>query len=313
MKHWLIIIASLTAVKCNAQECKKYFSKEFSLQTDNDVYLLNLKDGYYTNGIFLQYSMASEKMGQKQIHRFALGQTMFTTGDKKAVSRNEEIIDRPYCGYLFAKYIHEQFIAAETILSWNFSLAVTGKWSLAQQLQESYHKLIHLKPYPFWDTQIPNTIGFNAGINYTKTLASTSIAKMVAVAEANAGMYHNNAKVAAYFCMGAFEKNNGSALFNARAGATANNSKRKYELFFYFHPQLIAQGYNATTQGTLFYKTNNAVTCKPQTFMYQQTWGIAYAAARLTGKLEATYQTKEASTQNRQQRYAGIHLAYLFN
>lgn len=313
MKHWLIIMAFFAVAKSNAQQNKKYYSKEFSVQTDNDVYLLNSKDGYYTNGIFLEYSIASEKNRQKKIDRFVLGQTMFTTGDKKAVWRNEESIDRPYCGYLFAKYIQEKFIDNETIFGWNFSLGVTGKWSLAQQLQDSYHKIIHVKTYPYWETQITNSFGFNAGVNYTKTLASSSIAKMVAVAEANAGMHYTNIKAAAYFCLGAFEKNNSSALLNARANATANNSKRKYELFFYFHPILIAQGYNATTQGTLFYKTNNAVTCKPQTFMYQHTWGIAYAASRVTGKLEATYQTKEASTQNRQQRYASIHFAYLFN
>jgi len=309
------MIACFVVIQNISQAQKNvFYKKEFSFFTENDAYMFRLKDGYYTAGHFLQYSIAKERNSHKIINRFELGQTMFTTGNRRAVLRREETIDRPYCGYLYAKYVHEKHVSPEALFSWNVSIGATGKWSLAQQLQEAYHKLLNLYFYPYWETQIPNAIGVNAGLSYKRTLAASSYAKIVGMAEANAGMFYTNAKVGGYFCLGAFENNNNSALFNTRINNKATVSKREYELFFYFYPQLIAQGYNATTQGTLFYKTGApTITSKPSTIMYQQIFGLVYARPKWTARIETNYQTKETALQNRQQRYAGVQFAYRFN
>jgi lipid A 3-O-deacylase len=314
MRYWLLLIACFILTQSIAQKEKKhYYSKQFSLGIDNDAFMLKLKDGYYTNGVFLQLSKASQQNIAKIITRWELGQTMFTTGNRRAVLRGEETIDRPYCGYLYLKYGQDKFNTADEMLSWNVSVGATGRISLAQQLQDFYHQVIHLYYYPYWETQIPNGIGVNLGFNHRKTLASSSNAKIVSELEANLGMAYTNARIGANFCIGAFENNDNSALFATSINSKETSTKRKHEFFAYFHPQVIGQAYNATLQGMLFQKTGDAITSKPSPFMYQQTFGLVYAKPRWTAKLEATYQTKETPLQNRQQRYGGIHFAYRFN
>jgi hypothetical protein len=314
MRYWLFVFATIMLTQSIAQKQEKnYYSKEFSIGIDNDAFMLKLKDGYYTNGIFLQLSKASEQNIAKIITRWELGQTMFTTGNRRAVLRGEETIDRPYCGYLYLKYGQDRMLTSDGMLSYNVSIGVTGRLSLAQQLQEVYHKMIHLYFYPYWETQIQDAAGINFGVGSKQTLASSSHAKIVYDLEANLGMAYTNAKIGASFCIGQFENNNNSALFATNINKKETATKKKYELFGYFHPQIIAQAYNATTQGMLFYKTGNAITSKPSPIMYQQTFGLVYAKPRWTAKLEASYQTKETPLQNRQQRYGGIHFAYRFN
>lgn len=315
MKHWLLIIASFLLTESIAQKQeKKYYRKQFSIGIDNDAFMLKLKDGYYTNGIFLQLSKASQQNIAKVISRWELGQTMFTTGNRRAVLRGEETIDRPYCGYLYLKYGQDRMHSPDGILSYNVSLGATGRLSLAQQLQELYHKMIHLYFYPYWETQIPNAVGVNAGISGKRTLASSSLVKLVSELEANAGMFYTNAKLGGYLCIGQSENIDNSSLFGTSINSKETAAKHNYELFGYFKPQLIAQAYNATLQGTLFYKTGDQViTSKPSTLMYQQTFGLVYAKPRWTAKLEASFQTKETPLQNRQQRYGGLYFAYRFN
>jgi hypothetical protein len=47
--------------------------------------------------------------------------------------------------------------------------------------------------------------------------------------------------------------------------------------------------------------------------MYRHRIGFVYADARITTTLEADYLTKEAKTQQVQQRYASLRFAYRFN
>ena len=54
----LIVMGTLMAISSTAQAGNsKNFSKQFSLITENDRYLLQGNDRYYTNGIMLNYSL----------------------------------------------------------------------------------------------------------------------------------------------------------------------------------------------------------------------------------------------------------------
>ena len=318
MKHWLVIIICLLSVTTFAQK-KNFYRKEFSVIIENDAFLLKLKDGYYTNGAFLQFSKAEEKNNHKIIHRFELGQTMYTTRDRRAVLRGLETIDRPYAGYFYGKYSRDKFYTPHQLFSYSIGLGATGKWSMAEQLQEWYHRVIGLYFYPYWETQIPNAIGADATIKYVGTIAPDGAAKnlfkIVPTAQATVGNFFINAKVGAYFCFGAFEKNESSVLLNARVSKTQPSTKRKYELIFYFYPQLVAQAYNVTIQGNMFSKPTDSrvFTSLPEAIVYQQIFGAAYAKERWTTRFEIAYQSKEATSQRNAQRYGSLQLCYRFN
>jgi hypothetical protein len=309
IKQSIVILLILLHVgEAIAQKQRPVFTKELSLMLDNDAFMLKLKDGYYTNGVFIQVSKAKATNENKKIKRYELAQTMFTTGDRRAVLRNEEDIDRPYCGYLQAKYSIDWSTNKDQLLSWYSSIGVTGKVSLAQQLQDSYHKLIHLRPYPYWEIQLPNAIGFNTGIQAKQSKALSKYMQLTGFAEANLGMVYTNAKLGGYFTIGLFEKSQNSALFNNRIGTVS--FKHKHELMLYAKPMLTVQGYNATTQGMLGFDDKVALTSKPSTFMYQQAFGIVYANQGITARFETNWQTKETPLQLREQRYGSIQFAY---
>ena len=317
VQYIVLLLFVFHQFKAIAQTSKKY-TQEILFTNENDFYLLNYKDGYYTNGFFIQYSKAFQKNEKKVIQRFSLGQKMFTVGNRRAVWAWLEPFDRPYCGYLFARFTNDKFINASTLLSTYAELGVTGDLSLARQLQEWYHKKLQLFNYPYWEKQIPNEIGLNVGIKYATTLNlnknKNSIFKIVPVANANAGTLFIDANVGAYFCLGAFEENENSVLFNAAIVKHNKAPKHKQELFVYFYPQIIFQGYNTTVQGNIFKKETNpeVFIADVKTLMYQQTVGIAFAKKRWTTKLEIIFQTKEATTQLRNHNYAGLHFAYRY-
>lgn len=317
MRLIFILLFIFFADSSNAQNNKNY-SKEFSFVNENDIYILQHKDGYYTNGFLLQFSKALLKNNHKIINRFSLGQNMYTVGNRQATYNGEQPFDRPYCGYLFFNFTHDIFFNDYSLISISTELGITGDLSLARQLQNWYHKAIDVTSASFWDKQIANNMGINAAIKYATTIqpqkAEKSYYKIVPTVAANIGTLFNNAQAGAYFCLGNFENNSNSVLFNATINKNNVATKYQYELFVYFFPKLTYQIFNTTVQGNIFkQETNpNIFTTDVMPFMYQQTLGVAYAKKRWSAKVEIIFQTKEAKSQINNHQYGGLYLAYKF-
>ena len=103
IKHLFILLSGLLVSTCKAQ-INKVYKNTFTITTDNDAYLFTSKDGYYTNGIFFQFSKAFDKKNLKIIKRIEVGQALYNSRDRLSIIRQLEDADRPYCGYLFTKY-----------------------------------------------------------------------------------------------------------------------------------------------------------------------------------------------------------------
>jgi lipid A 3-O-deacylase len=316
--RWVLLVILIQFYAIGYSQKAKLYTKEISFTNENDVYLLKFKDGYYTNGFFLRFAKAVNKNNQKIIRRYEIGQTMFNVRERRLVWRGEEPFDRPYAGYLFAKATTDKFLNNGSILSYKVEVGVTGDLALTRQLQDWYHKRLGLFDYPFWERQIPNSIGVTAGIKYATTVtakkANQSNFKIVPTAEANMGNFFMNAKAGAYFCFGKFEATENSILLNANISTTEYKPKRNYELIFYCYPQILLQGYNATLQGNLFAKSlpENVFTASPKAVVLQNTFGAVYAKNRLSTRAEVVYLTKEAASQLQGHSYIGLHAAYRF-
>jgi len=289
-----------------------FFSKELSFANENDAYLFQKKDAYYTNGIFFKLNTASKKEGNKIIRSFEIGQMIYTPLIRKTTGPAD--IDRPYCGYLYTKYNRSAFFTNNGLLQYSASLGMVGGASLGEDVQNSYHKLLGYSRFSGWQYQVQNSLGIDMGISYARTvLEDSSWIKWVPVVQMNLGSTFTNAKLGAYLCMGSFENNRNSALWNARVQSKETTSLRKYELFAYWYPQLIFQAYNATVEGGLFSKGNGAVLGETERWMLQQNWGICYAQGRWTTKLEFVYQSREAVAQKDPHGYGSMQLSYRFH
>ncbi len=309
-KQWLLIwfCAGFASVQAqNPPPCK--YQREITFITENDAYLAQKKDAYYTNGFFVSFRDLAKTKTRKQIRHFEMGQQIFTPLVRKTILPSD--IDRPYCGYLYIQYGVEKFLSKDDMFQYWIRADVVGKASFGESVQNSYHGLLHYSRFTGWGYQVRNAIGTDLGVSYAHTLLEDSNwVKLVPVIRASLGTSLSYAGIGTYLCLGSFEKNANSALWNARIGNQPVQQRRNHECYVFWYPELLFQGYNATIQGGLFSKGEGAVLAEPERWMYQQTIGICYAADRWTAQLAYVHQSKETVTQTNDQNYGSIKLSY---
>jgi len=311
IKYKLVLILSILSIATKAQNS---YNKEILLTNENDFYLLNGQDSYYTNGFFAQFSIAKQKKEQKIINQFSIAQTMFTTHNRRYVWSGLEPLDRPYCGYLSIKYTRNRFLSSNQLFAYAVDFGGTGDYALAQKLYSWYHKKLGLFEYPYWDFQIPTSIGINVSIKYAKSYTTQNKHwQITPTYEATLGNYFINTKAGVYLTTGSFKTINNSVLFNSLISTKNNQSNSKKQFIYYLYPQIILQGYNATIQGEMNKTYDSTVfTTKPQPIIFQSTLGAAYAKNRITAKLEYVFQTREVINQITNHRWVGFHFGYRF-
>lgn len=308
-KRWLLFCACVCLLTAGAQkQIPGDYQREISLVTENDAYLGQQKDAYYTNGFFVSFRNLSHAP-QKKLQQYETGQMIYTPLIRKTLLPAD--IDRPYCGYLYFQYNEEKFSRKDAVLQYWGRIDVVGEASFGESVQNSYHRLLHYSRFTGWAYQVQNALGADMGISYAGTLLEdSSWIKLVPVGRASLGTSLTFAGIGSYLCIGSFEKNANSAMWNARIQNQPTRLRRKHESYFFWYPELLIQGYNATIQGGLFAKGEGAVLGEPQRWMFQQTFGVCYAADRWTAQLAYVHQTKEAITQTRDQDYGSIKLSY---
>ncbi|WP_206684378.1 hypothetical protein, partial [Escherichia coli] len=54
IKKWIgLFLGTIVSGSLLSQDSASFYTKEISFKTENDAYLFQLKDAYYTNGFFL--------------------------------------------------------------------------------------------------------------------------------------------------------------------------------------------------------------------------------------------------------------------
>src|SRR4051812_43999142 len=145
MKYRLAaIMLFIFSVTGTAQKTKRQlFTKEIYGITDNDNYLLQKKDGYYTNGVFFTYTWLPGKLSnRRKLTSVEIGQTIYTDRTRKIINRSQ--IDRPFTGYLYGKYKETFFGKGDDVLQWSVALGTIGKNSGGEWLQKHYHTIINI-------------------------------------------------------------------------------------------------------------------------------------------------------------------------
>jgi hypothetical protein len=285
------------------------FAKEWAITTENDAFLLNYSDAYYTNGIFFRYSIADKSKPFKRIHQFEVGQQIFTPLSKTGADIKQ--IDRPYSGFLFGRYSQLNTTRRNDLFSWQVTLGAVGPISLAEQLQNSYHNLFNYKRFEGWRYQVRNAIGVDAGIRYAKSLLQVAHAFRVSPqVEAQAGTNFTGAKLSTVFALGQSNDVTSSAFFNTRTSSNTTTPQKRTEIFAFWAPSILLQAYNATLQGNLLHKGTGAVLASPSTWVWEQRMGICLAANRFSTRIEFIYQSKETPAQKRAHSFGSLQFAY---
>lgn len=285
---------------------------ELSITSENDAYLLQYHDAYYSNGLFLSLTRATLHKQHKRLLGFEIAQNIYTPVNKNAEPLSA--IDRPYCGYLYFKYKQTDFLTKDALFQWWVSIGVLGDNSGAEALQNQYHSLFRYKKFSGWKYQVPNAVTLNFGVLYAKTLwQPADNFKIIPLAKANLGTGFVNMGIGTYFCLGLFEQNLSSALWHARVSKETNTYKNNHEWFIYALPEWTYQNYNATLQGDRFFQdAPMAILAQPIEVVFQQTVGLCYAINSISAKAAWVYQSRETKTQVGTQQYLSLQFNYRF-
>lgn len=134
------------------------------LSVDNDLYFGT--DRYYSSGIFLNYGVLKtiqedtlQTTSYTSSH-WTLGQEINTPSLRLTTELSK--IDYPYNGWLFLSYERDYFKNLDFGYGWGIKGGTTGaKASLAQVMQNTYHKLVLNLPPLTWAYALPQAFHLN--------------------------------------------------------------------------------------------------------------------------------------------------------
>jgi|GEM_PF-150784 len=287
---------------------------QISVVTENDYYLGQGTDRYYSNGFLLQFIRAGRSRHEsivKRVHKYEVGQKMFTAPRK--IERVEDI-DRPITGYLYGQYTSSYFRKKEALIQWSASIGLIGEASGAEGIQNIVHDLLTIDIERWnwvWDYQLNSGVGFNIQGVYAKGWLKKWLkyAELTTVSQVSLGTDFTNVTQGALIQIGKFNSMSQGTYWNA---SVDRNNAPGLEIFVYYHPEVMLQVYNSTIQGAVYLKDKGPITDAVNLIVMKHQVGVAFAYRRSSVRFEAIFQDREAKKQRYTHYYGGIHLAYRF-
>jgi hypothetical protein len=312
--YCLLLFLCFTPIAVIAQGGSRKFSRQFTITSENDRYMLQGKDGYYTNGLLLNYTKALQaKNGQKRLNSFELGQKMFLPYERKIFLPSE--IDRPITGYLYFRFTRTNFPSSNMLWQWGVSVDAIGDASLARSVQNTFHQWINISSRWswVWDYQLKSSVGANLHGTFAKGLIAdnaTLLFQAVPVTKATLGASFANISQGLFLQVGKLQSIHQSAFWNAAVQTNDKPAPAKPEWFFYYYPEIQYQVYNATVQGSLLRKDKGPITSHPEPFVVTHQAGVLFSTDRYLLRLAANFQSIEAKSQRFSQRYGSVQVGY---
>ena len=279
-------------------------ANEIGAQTDNDSYLLQGSDKYYTDGIFLYFRHALDVSPNSQLANkvlgFEIGQKIFNP-QSGSININgvddPKYIDRPFAGYLYVGSTLNLLYKNESNLKLGAQVGFVGPDAYGKQVQDFVHDNFGFYHPSGWEYQVDNSFVVNLSAEYNRLLVRGSWIDASLSSYLNVGNGFSGAGAGAIIRAGAFNH-----LFNSvttQSTAIKNEDKSPLnpsEIFFYYKPLFNYVAYDATIQGSLF-GTHNPnsmeITLDPEKFIFSNQFGVAYSGRRFVFDVAAIFHTKD--------------------
>ncbi len=297
---------------------------EIGVQTDDDSYLAQGSDRYYSAGTFIYFRHALNLKDTVSIKNkvlgFEIGQKLYTpqSGSINFTGTDDpKYIDRPFAAYLYIGSTLNFLYANESSLKLGAQLGIIGPSAFGKQTQTSVHQLLGLYQPSGWEYQIENNAVLNLSAEYNRLLTREAWMDLSLNSYANLGNGFTGLGVGPLLRFGDFNE-----LFNSLSTqSTAIQSKsttslHERELFFYYKPQFNFIVYDATVQGSLFGTRNPnslAVTLNPERFVLSNQLGIGYSGKRFVIDVAAIFHSKDVKEMIQAHQWGSVTLLYRFN
>lgn len=323
MKVKTIITLALLLVSASTFAQKTY-TNEIGAQTDNDSYLLQGSDRYYTDGYYMYYrhalSTGNSPSLQNKVLGFEFGQKIFNPQSGSIAdiqgADHPDLVDRPFAAYLYVGSTLNLLYKNESSLKLSAQIGVVGPAALGKQIQDWVHDNFGFYHPSGWEYQINNDAELNLSAEYKRLLARTESLDVSLDAYGNLGNGFSGAGVGPIFRLGNFNQ-----LFNSvttQSTVTQNTSVaplHKNEIFFYYKPMLNYVAYDATIQGSLFKKrspNSMEITLDKEPFIFSNQLGVAFTANRFEFDIAAIFQTKTDKEMQLSEQWGTITGLYRF-
>lgn len=291
---------------------------EFGIQSDNDSYLGQGSDRYYTNGIYFYYRQAL-KTGdgsnlQNKVIGIELGQKMFNA--QSGYVRDANDVDRPFAAYSYLGTTLNLLYKNESTLKLGAQLGLVGPAAGGEPVQKLIHNTFGFYTLNGWQYQIKNDVELNLSAEYNKLLARASWVDLSLASYANLGTGFTGAGAGPLIRLGNFNQLFNSVSTQSTVSATEQKGLlHKHEIFFYYKPQANAVVYDATIQGGLFSNNNSnsqEITKPKNSFVFSQQVGVAFSTSRFTFDVAAIFHTREVKTMHQSHQWAAVTGVYRF-
>ncbi|HEY8780584.1 MAG TPA: lipid A deacylase LpxR family protein [Mucilaginibacter sp.] len=277
-------------------------STEIGAETDNDSYLLQGSDRYYTDGIFIYYRHAlimkdNTKLANKVLG-FEMGQKIFNPQSGSIYYNGADqpsLIDRPFAAYLYVGSTLNFLYKDESNLKIGAQLGVIGPNAFGKQVQDFVHDNFGFYHPSGWEYQINNEFELNLSAEYNKLLARASWIDVSLASYANLGNGFTGAGIGPLIRLGSFNQ----LFYSVSTQSTITRKDftellHKNEIFFYYKPQFNYVAYDATIQGGLFDNHGGLeITKDKEPFIFSQQFGVAFTANRFVFDIAAVFHTRD--------------------
>ncbi|TWR27452.1 lipid A deacylase LpxR family protein [Mucilaginibacter pallidiroseus] len=295
-------------------------TKEAGFQSDNDSFLGQGSDRYYTNGFFLYYRQAldvkSDSKLANKILGFELGQKLFNAQSGRLPSA--QYIDRPVAGYLYAASTLNMLYKNESNLKLSAAIGIVGRASGGEQIQNFIHDTFGFYELNTWQYQVRNDVQLNLSAEYNRLLGRTSFGDISFASYGNLGTGFTGAGLGPMIRLGNFNQLFQSVSTQSTAGKTDEGSLlHKHEFFLYYKPQVNFVAYDATVQGSLFKDHPEAgtmeITGDIKPVVLSQKVGVGITTSRFVFDVGAVFDTKEVKSMARKHQWGTLTALYRFN
>ncbi|GAB3916372.1 lipid A deacylase LpxR family protein [Mucilaginibacter boryungensis] len=313
-KLFLITVVLILTCTGFAQSRKN----EVGIQADNDSFLGQGSDRYYTNGIFIYYrhalkvSEGGTKLKNKVLG-FEAGQKIFNPQSGSIPS--VDYLDRPFAGYLYIGSTLNFLYSNESNLKFGAQIGVVGPGAGGKEIQEDIHKWFGFYPPTGWEHQVHDGAELNLSAEYNKLLTRGNGIDLTFNSYGNLGNGFTGAGAGLMLRAGNFNQ-----LFNSvSTQSTASNIDSKsalhqHEFFAYYKPALNYVAYDATIQGSLFNAHNNPqeVTLDREPFIFSNQIGGAYTANHWVFDVSVIFHSKDVKQMVQLHQWGSVTVLYRF-
>lgn len=311
----LLFLFIVLGMRVSAQDA---VMSEIRFQNENDVYLFNGQDRYYTNGIQLQYRRALDlrQSQNTKLHRkiwsIGMGQKLYNASGGNVFFRGE--VDRPITGYLYlqGKMQWAYKNRSEDVLSVGIETALIGKSAFGREVQEAFHSLFNLYDISGWQYQLHSAWGLDMRMAHSRRLyrSKNNHFDIAGNSALSLGLHNIYARLGPQFRLGEFSPLYSSVVSGNRVGGQAGTLKK--EFFAFYRPSVTWVGYDATIEGGMLLADKGPVIHAAKPWVFSHQIGVHYIRKRTGLTFYYVFNSKEAVRMERRHQYGAVQISLFY-